>query len=440
MTPKKRYAAVGTGHRIHMFIDPVATTYAEFSDLVGLCDLSQTRAAYHQKRLQTQHGYHEVPIFPASDFERMIREQKVDTVIVCTMDSTHHEYIVRALDCGCDVITEKPLTTDAGNCKQIFDAVERSGKSVRVSFNVRWMPGSTKVRETLASGVIGDIKAVTMEYQLDTAHGADYFRRWHATKANSGGLQIHKATHHFDLVNWWLNAIPEEVFAYGSLKFYGKSNAVARGQEHLTRYERYTGVEEAKSDPFALVLESERNQGMYLAAETESGYIRDRNVFREEIDIEDTLSVLVKYRNGVQLTYSLVAYSPNEGVRVSFTGDKGRLEYTHMATSRPVTGHEEEPRAYQSLRVIPHFENAYDVDIPTAEGGHGGSDPVIQEYIFHPNPPRLDHWHRSAGHEQGAASILIGCAINQSLVTHQPVAINDLCPLPLEARQLSDLI
>lgn len=439
MTAKKRYAVVGTGHRVAMFIDPLATRYREYSDLVGLCDLSLTRADYHRKRLQREYSYPDVPAYAAHDFERMIREQKVETVIVCTMDSTHHEYIVKALELGCDVVSEKPMTTDAQKCRAIFEAVARTGKNVRVTFNVRWMPASTKVREIIASGVIGEIQAVTMEYQLDTSHGADYFRRWHATKEFSGGLQIHKATHHFDLVNWWIDAIPESVFAHGALKFYGKQNAVARGQENLTRYERYTGVQDAQSDPFALVLESEKNQGLYLAAEKESGYIRDRNVFREEIDIEDTLCVLVKYRTGVLLTYSLVAYSPNEGVRVSFTGDKGRIEYLQMYNMRPVNGEDESKRIYQSLRVIPHFDNGYDVEIPQAEGGHGGSDPQLQEQIFHPRPPE-DLWRRSAGHEQGAAGMLIGSAINQSIATGQPALINELCPLRPEAKRLSELI
>ena len=46
------------------------------------------------------------------------------------------------------------------------------------------------------------------EWLLDTRHGADYFRRWHRNKNNSGGLMVHKATHHFDLVNWWMIPTP----------------------------------------------------------------------------------------------------------------------------------------------------------------------------------------------------------------------------------------
>ncbi len=70
------------------------------------------------------------------------------------------------------------------------------------------------------SGVIGDVMSVDFQWLLNTHHGADYFRRWHGNKANSGGLMVHKATHHFDLVNWWLSALPVSVHANGKREFY----------------------------------------------------------------------------------------------------------------------------------------------------------------------------------------------------------------------------
>ena len=62
-------------------------------------------------------------------------------------------------------------------------------------------------------------------WMLDTRHGAEYFHRWHRMRGNSGSLLVHKATHHFDLVNWWIDDIPEEVFAHGSLRYYTGATA-----------------------------------------------------------------------------------------------------------------------------------------------------------------------------------------------------------------------
>lgn len=169
--------------------------------------------------------YRPIPTYKAADFDEMIRTEKPDVVIVTTIDRTHHHYIIRAMELGCDVITEKPMTVDEDKCQQIIDTVERTGQKVRVTFNYRYSPHATKVRELIRDGVIGDVLHVNFEWLLDTRHGADYFRRWHRDKRNSGGLLVHKSTHHFDLVNFWLNSEPKTVFAMGDLLFYGKENA-----------------------------------------------------------------------------------------------------------------------------------------------------------------------------------------------------------------------
>lgn len=444
-----RFAYVGTGGRVRMFLDPVATRFRAEASIVGLCDSSLVRATFHRARLQEKFGYAAVPVYPATEFARMLRETQPDTVIVCTVDSEHHRYIVEALHAGCDVVTEKPMTTDAEKCRAIFAAVQATGRRVRVAFNYRWNPGATKVRELIAAGTIGAVRHVTLEYLLNTSHGADYFRRWHAQKRFSGGLLVHKATHHFDLVNWWIDAIPEEVVAHGALMFYGRANAERRGEHAFTTYPRY--FRQARpDDPFAYTYEHSMirdvamEHGLYLgAAEQESGYIRDRNVFRDDIDIEDAMNVLVRYRTGVLLNYSLNAFSPYEGYRVAFTGDRGRIEYrefhaAHIVGAGTVGAEHLQAEAHE-LRVFPHFKAPYAVPVPTIAGDHGGSDPLLQEQIFAAHPP-ADPAGRSAGHEQGAASILVGIAANTSLATGAPVALSSLLPLRPEARHLSALI
>ncbi|CAM2979702.1 Gfo/Idh/MocA family oxidoreductase [Rariglobus hedericola] len=442
---KQRYALVGTGGRAPMFLDPIADTYRDSCELVGLCDISATRLAWHQQRLALAYGTTPPPAYAAADFDRMIAEQKPDTVIVCTPDYTHHEYIVRALDAGCDVISEKPLTTSADNYTAISDAVRRSGRTVRTTFNYRWGIGATTVRRLIAEGAIGKVKHVDFEYMLNTSHGADYFRRWHSYKKYSGGLLVHKSTHHFDLVNWWIDAIPDTVFAMGDLVFYGKDNAVARGQEALTAYPRYTGEPKAAGDPFRFDLQRDPTlKALYLDAEADSGYLRDQNVFREGIDIEDTMSVMVRYRTGAMLSYSLNAFCPCEGFRVSITGDAGRIEYVEEHASHIITGdrdikiesHGDEPTR---LTLHPLFEAPRRVPIPKVDAPHGGGDPLIQEQIFSAHPP-ADPFRRGAGHEQGAASLLIGAAANRALATGQPVRIADIAELKSGARHLSQLI
>lgn len=88
---------------------------------------------------------------------------------------------------------------------------------------------------------------------------------------------MHKAGHHFDLVNWWIDAEPETVAGFGKLAFYGDK----AGKEHgwAKDYERARGSEAAKKDPFAIHLETDPAlKAIYADAEHEDGYYRDQNV------------------------------------------------------------------------------------------------------------------------------------------------------------------
>ena len=425
----KKYVQVGTGSRARMYYEAICTTYKDTCDLVGFCDLSQTRMDYTNRVIQEEYGHAPVPTYLYTEFDRMIDETKPDAVIVTSIDRTHHQYIIRAMEKGCDVITEKPMTIDEKKAQEIIDVQKRTGKHIRVTFNYRYAPTNTKVRELIMDGTIGEVYSVHFEWLLNTKHGADYYRRWHRNKANSGGLLVHKSTHHFDLVNFWLGTKPETVFAFGKLNFYGKQNAERRGVKDF--YYRCYGSEQAKNDPFAIDLEgNELFRELYLKAEKDSGYIRDRSVFGDDISIEDTMSVLVRYQNGAQLSYSLNSYMPWEGYIVSFNGSKGRIEYQVREQAYINGGGERAEEGAQkltSIMVYPMFANPYPVEVKKGVGSHGGGDTVLLNDIF--GTPEEDKFHRAASHIDGAMSILTGVAANKSIASGLPVSIGDLVKL-----------
>ena len=427
---KKRYAQVGLGGRARMYYNAIAKTYFETSELVALCDVNQTRLDYANEVLEGELGYKKLPTYMAHEFEKMIEETRPDVVIVTSIDRTHHKYIIKAMEMGCDVVSEKPMTVDADKCQEIIDCIERTGRSLRVTFNYRYAPHNTKVRELIMDDTIGKITQVHFEWILNTSHGADYFRRWHRDKRNSGGLLVHKSTHHFDLVNFWLGTYPTRVFAMGDLKFYGRENAEERGVTKF--YSRVHGQKNAEDDPFALVMKgNEGLERLYLNAEADDGYIRDQSVFGDNISIEDTMNVLVQYKNGAQLSYSLNAYSPFEGFRVSFTGTKGRMElfvnegvYVNAGGDSAMEGVTD----CEKITVYPLFGKPYEVKIEKGIGGHGGGDTVLLNDIF--GTPTPDRFHRAASYVDGAMSILTGISANRSIASGLPVNPLSLVDLP----------
>lgn len=424
---KIRYVQVGTGGRARMFYEAIAKKYRTTSELVAFCDQSRTRMDFSNRCLVGECGYTAVRTYLAQDFDLMLKEQRPDVVIVTTVDRTHDDYIIRAMEAGCDVITEKPITIDEKKAQMIIDAQKRTGRKIRVTFNYRYAPHHTKVRELIADGAIGTPFSVHFEWLLNTVHGADYYRRWHRNKANSGGLLVHKSTHHFDLVNFWMDTQPERVFALGNLNFYGRAAAEKRGVTEF--YYRCHGSEAAKGDHFAIDLESNPTlKGLYLDAEADSGYIRDRSVFGDDISIEDTMGVMVQYRNGAMMTYSLNSYMPWEGYNVAINGSKGRIEYTAVEKPYINAGGEkadEGALVFHRIKVCPMLGKPYEVPVQTSEGGHGGGDPVMLDDIFLENPP-ADRFHRAADHVDGIRSILTGVAANKSIASGMPVDIEGL--------------
>ncbi|KAF3761645.1 NAD(P)-binding protein [Cryphonectria parasitica EP155] len=427
---KKRYALVGTGGRSGFYYTAIAKDYSSTSEIVALCDTNQTRMNHANSKLESL-GHGSVPTYLAADFAKMIADHKPDEVIITTgPDRTHNLYIVRAMELGCNVITEKPMTIDAPRCKEILRAVDRTGQNVRVTFNYRYAPHNTKIFEVIQSGAIGKVTSVHFEWMLNTSHGADYFRRWHRDKRNSGGLLVHKSTHHFDLVNFWLQTRPQTVYAQGDLKFYGRENAEQRGVTDF--YTRAHGSKAAETDPFALHMEGNANlKAMYLDAEHEDSYYRDQSVFSDGISIEDTMNLLVRYKNGAVMTYSLTAYAPWEGFRVSFNGTGGRLEAEVVENSYVNSGGDQSLEGSMETRSIllrPLFEKPREIEIEESQGAHGGGDAILLQDLF--GEPVSDEYRRAASHIDGAASILTGIAANRSISTGQVVNVDDILTLP----------
>jgi predicted dehydrogenase len=425
----RRLAVIGAGARAEMWVRAIGD-HPDRVELVALADTNQARMDAHNRRRPVP-----VPTYHARDLATMLASEKVDQLLVTSVDRTHAGHIVTALEAGCDVITEKPMTVDAESARLILDAVERTGHDVQVAFNYRFNPVHEVVRTLLAGGAVGEIGSVHFEWLLDVRHGADYFRRWHRDKANSGGLLVHKSGHHFDLVNWWLGAAPVEVYAQGRLFLYGPE-----GKRHgyARDYERAHGSPAAKGDPFAIDLAaSPRLTELYLDAEAEDGYFRDQNVFAPGVTIEDDMAVLVRYDTGATMTYHLTAYAPWEGYRLMVNGSRGRLELevvendhvSPAATGSVKNGTEAAPEEGSvTLTLRPYWKPPQAVELqPHDRGGHGGADRRMTAVLL---GGRTDPLARSATARDGASALLTGLAANRSQQTAGPVRVADLLDLP----------
>lgn len=434
--PRRRYAIVGMGHRAEMFLKAGLEDHAEFANFVAWCDTNPGRMKYYDAFLD-EAGVEPARHYLASQLEEMILRENIDAVIVTSPDFTHADIVARSLHAGADVVVEKPLTTTAEGCEQISAAVAETGRDLVMTFNYRYSPRNSTLKQVIASGQIGHPTSIHFEWMLDTVHGADYFRRWHRDKQKSGGLLVHKSSHHFDLANWWLDDTPDVVVALGSRQFYGDDAAGALLAGH--RPER--GTESQPGDPWSLDLSDDRRLAkLYLETEKYDGYLRDKDVFAPGVTIEDTMSVLVGYSRGAALTYSLTAYSPWEGYRVSVNGTEGRAELE--VVERGAIALDDQGRAVldpsatnvldtdylrprgERLVVQQHWQPAREVAIPMGKGSHGGGDAILLADIY--RGASADPLNRRAGYADGIHAVSVGIAANKSIKTQRVVSIGSL--------------
>jgi predicted dehydrogenase len=425
---RRSYAIVGCGSRARMFQDAIWGPHQNKARLVAVSDTNAGRMNYALQRA-AEAGAAPPKTYAAADFDRMLREQKPDALIVCTPDATHDDYIVRGLDAGLDVITEKPMTTDAAKALRIADAVKRSGKSLRVTFNYRYSPFRSQLKELLMAGTIGEVLSVDFHWLLNTVHGADYFRRWHSNKAISGGLMVHKATHHFDLMNWWLSANPVSVRASGKREFYTPAMARRMGLPGPQVRCRTCPVK-SQCSFYIDVAADAALKALYIDNEQYDGYFRDQCIWRENINIEDTMNVIVGYDTGATMSYSLNAFNSWEGYIVAFNGSKGRLEQKVVeqafvagaSAAQSTTSGDAITTTFTPLRGA-----VQNIPPRSAEGNHGGGDAVLLADLFDPST-QPDPLMRRADFRAGAASILVGAAANIAFRTGQTVLIDDIAP------------
>ncbi len=423
MTERTRYVLAGTGSRgLGLFGQALVNDYREQCELVGLFDSSAARMDAANHLLGSQ-----LPVY--TDFQKMLAELAPDAVIIATSDASHADYVIHTLAAGKRAICEKPLGIDAEQMRRVLDAADRAAQRHApislTTHNMRYETAIRHIKSMLDDGAVGRILTISFREALDRHHGADYFRRWHRFRANSGGLLIQKGSHHFDVLNWWVGARPRQVIARGGLYFYGKQGKL--------RGERCTGCAEANRCEFYADIWStdEEQRQLYREAERDGGYVRDGCVFDERIDIEDHMNVLYDYENGVQVNYELTAFASFEGLRVEIEGTGGRIVYEDFYPTDWPPGDVVVPglETFESQQLTLYSFRDGVVQFPTEQWSSDHMDTdrqdMLPELFTRPfDAPLTD---RQATLEDGAWAVLIGAAANRSIAEgSRPIQVKSL--------------
>lgn len=426
---RRRFAVVGLSNRaIGQYVLPLIGhpklpeygDYAKYGEIVAVCDIDPARVAAFNNAMGAK-----IPYFARQDLDRMIDQVKPDALIVAGPDGTHVDGIVAGLNHGIDVITEKPMVIDAAQARRVLDAQAKSKARVYVTFNYRYTQTHMMIKRMIMQGKVGRVTNVEMTWNLDTFHGSSYFTRWNRDRAKSGGLSITKSCHHFDLVNWWVNDRPQQVFAYGALNYYG-ANSPHKPQGDLNAQElrarcpyrlRWSapGTNRPKDDHL-IAYEKVFN----LPYDEQYPQDKPMYIYDDVIEIEDTYSAVVRYRGGASLSYSANFSAPWEGYTLGINGTHGRIETRHFTEpSRcpfPADDHE-------TVVYYPIFGQRQTLEVPHVAGGHGGADPLLKHDLFIERLPQSMELGLLADAGQGADAILVGEAVWRSIKENRPIVI-----------------
>lgn len=442
--PRTRYAICGLSSRaIGMYAlpllgNPELPQYGDFSDrgeLVAILDIDKGRVQAFNEAQGTG-----ISVYGPDEFNRMVQDTHPEVVIVASVDSTHAEYIAQALENDLDVITEKPMVIDCEQARAVLEAEKRSQGSVRVIHNTRYFLPHMQIKRMILNGMLGRITNVEFVWNLDTYHGASYFYRWNRDRSKSGGLTITKGCHHFDLINWFLGDVPEQVFAYGALNYYGADSPYNPSREGRD----YSVEEQKRRSPYyqrwhAYGLDAPHDDHLRIRDRTFNlpyhvQYPKDKPmyIFDEEIEIEDTYSAVVRYRGGASMTYSTNFSSPWEGYQLGINGTKGRLEtVSYTDPSRcpfPASNR-------QTITYYPLFGERQIHETRQAQGSHGGADTLLKHELFVEPLPESEELGLRASSLEGAYAVAVGEAIWRSVASNAPINISDLLGTYAEAAE-----
>ena len=210
MASRIRYALVGTGSRAQMYLDAIVGPHCDVAELVAWTDTNRgsprlvrradsRRPASRARALRAVRAGRRGHGAPASTVSSSRRPT-----------ATHADYVVAALEAGADAIVEKPLTTNEEGVREIADAVDATGpfgdghlQLPVLAAQHRTRRGHRLWRDRRRDARCTSSGCSTRPTAPTTSAAGT------ATRSNSGGLLIHKSSHHFDLVNWWLDDAPD---------------------------------------------------------------------------------------------------------------------------------------------------------------------------------------------------------------------------------------
>ncbi|MBO1304733.1 Gfo/Idh/MocA family oxidoreductase [Enterococcus sp. 669A] len=281
----------------------------------------------HIEMVCDAHGNHfdQFPgISNTKEFTEVLENPKVDAVFIATPDDTHAEIVIQAAKHKKHILCEKPLEISREKVQEIQVALRDFEGAFEVGYVLRYARLFQKVKSYLISGAIGDLHMINVMDHIPYG-GYAYFHDWHRKRETSTSLLLQKATHSLDIVNWYVDAKPREIAAFGRLSTMGKPGALKKfGKEVASDLHcRTCVISDSCEESIQNILKEKKISW--------SENWPDSCVFNSEIDVDDHQTVMVQYENGTQLAYQLCLFGAYYKREFHIFGSGGELRFDDVS-------------------------------------------------------------------------------------------------------------
>ena len=300
-----------------------------------------------------------------------------DAAIIATMDRDHYGHVIQALDCGYDILLEKPISPDPRECMEIEAKANALGKKITVCHVLRYTNFWGKLKDILDSGELGKIVAIKHSENIGNFHMAHSFVRgnWRNDTLSSP-IILQKSCHDLDILLWLTGAHCTKVAAFGSLTYFKETNAPAGSTDRCVtcpaaencRFEaRKCYLPTLGTWPTDVVCLEQTEQAL-MEALKEGPY--GRCVYRCDNNVCDHMSMILECDNDVTATFSLTAQTGPCHREIRIMCEDGEILADDGKREILVRRHVSSPNDTFEERII---------HIRTNASGHGGGDAGIME-------------------------------------------------------------
>ncbi len=197
MGHKIKVGVIGAGRIGKIHASNIIKNFADV-EVKAVADINADTIRDWAAELGIQHVY--------ADYKKVIEDQDIDAVIICSSTDTHSQITIEAAQAGKHIFCEKPIDYDIDRIHQALEAVKVAGVKFQVGFNRRFDHNFKKVRELIQKGSIGDVQIVKVISRDPTPPPAEYVKV-------SGGMFLDMTIHDFDMVRYLTGSEVIEVYA-----------------------------------------------------------------------------------------------------------------------------------------------------------------------------------------------------------------------------------